>query len=102
MASITSETPRVALESDRAGFVAVSPDDDLRHEPSGLGVLRHVIGLVVEGMAEARELGVDTVRGEHTRVDGRQNRIPHAVAPREVAKLSCRVAGAPLALSGGQ
>ena len=52
---------------------------------------------VVERAPQAGELGVDPVRGEDARVDRREDRVAHAIAPREVAQLPGRVPGAPLA-----
>ncbi len=98
--SLASGTPLMALEGDRRRFAAVSPHDDLRAKPPRLPVLGHVIGHVVERVAEARELRIDAVRGEHAHVDGREDRIAHAIAPREVPQLSGLVAGAPFAPRG--
>ena len=87
----------MALEDRRRWFAAVLPDDDVGSKARRLTVPGQVVGHVVERHADARQLGLRAVRGEDALVDGREDRVPYAIAPREVPELTPRVARAPLA-----
>jgi hypothetical protein len=83
---------------DDRGLSTVPLDDDIGEEALGLGVVRSVLGHIVEGRLHARDLRRRSISGLEGGVEGGERRNFHSVSPRETMKGAVGASGFPLAV----